>query len=118
MNGPFPCGSTDLQIARSWLSYELEKGEKYLADGLHNGGKFSATPNGLSNNIQTMISLSCDIHETVNRRFKKFGILSQWFRLSLNRHGTVALAVANITQFAIRLDNPLFNIEYNDRVNI
>lgn len=119
VNGPFPCGTTDLQIARSWLIYELDAGEKYLAEGGYNdGGQFSETPNGLKNHDQKMKTLARARHETVNSRFKQFGILSQRFRHRLNRHGTVFMAVANITQLAITLDQPLFNVEYNDRVNI
>ena len=116
-NGPFPCSKNDLQIARSWLIYELDQGEKYLADGgYRDGGQFSETPNGLNNPDQKMKALARARHETVNRRFKQFGILSQRFRHSLNKHGAVFMAVANITQLAIMVDQPLFNIEYYDSV--
>ena len=117
VNGPFPCGTTDLQIARSWLIEELDDGEKYLADGGYNdGGQYSETPNGLNNPDQRMKATARARHETANSRFKEFGILAQTYRHTLHRHGTVFKAVANIVQLAIVLERPLFDVEYNDRL--
>jgi hypothetical protein len=117
VNGPFPCGTTDLQISRSWLIEELDDGEKFLADGGYNdGGQYSETPNGLNNDDQRMKAAARARHETVNSRFKEFAILSQRYRHNLMRHGTVFMAVANITQLAIVSDRPLFSIQYNDRL--
>ena len=53
-------------------------------------------------------------HETVNRWLKQFGILSQRFRHQLEKHGIVFMAIANITQLAIMIDQPLFEVKCND----
>lgn len=61
----------DLQIARSWLIFELDDNEKYLADGgYRDGQQYSETPNGLNNDDQRMKAAARARHETANRRFK------------------------------------------------
>ena len=119
MNGPFPCGTNDLQIAHSWLIFELDDDEKYLADGGYSDGRqYSETPNGLNNDDQRMKATARARHETANRRFKQFGVLTQTYRHKLCRHGIVFQAVANVVQLAIMVDQPLFNIDYNDRNSV
>ena len=54
-------------------------------------------------------------HETANRRFKQYGVLSQTCRHKLHRHGTFFQALANADQLAFMVDQPLFDVEYNDR---
>ena len=94
----------------------LDDGEKYLADGGYNdGGQYSETPNGLNNPDQRRKATARARHETAYSRFKEFCILAQTYRHTLHRHGTVFKAVANIVQWAIILERPLFDVEYNDR---
>ena len=47
-------------------------------------------------------------HETVNARFKSFGILKQTYRHNLINHGNIFRAVAVLTQLAIENGEPLF----------
>lgn len=51
-------------------------------------------------------------HETLNRRFKQWQILSQRYRHDLNLHGKIFRAIAAITQIDIRAGNPPFQVEY------
>lgn len=116
-NGPFPCGEmNDLQIARSWLIFELDENEKYLADGgYRDGGQYSETPNGLNNDDQRMKAVVRARHETINNRFKQFGSLSQRYRHKLHHHGTVFRAVAAVVQLGIMSNSqPVFSVDYND----
>lgn len=52
--------------------------------------------------------------ETVNKRFKQWGILRQVYRNDLCDHRHVFVAVCVITQLAIENGEPLFSVEYDD----
>lgn len=51
-------------------------------------------------------------HETVNKRFKQFGILKRVFRQELCKHKAVFTAVSVITQIAIRNGEELYDVDY------
>ena len=53
-------------------------------------------------------------HETVNKRFKQWGILRQVFRNDLIHHRDVFAAICVITQLAIENGEPLFEVHYDD----
>jgi hypothetical protein len=53
-------------------------------------------------------------HETLNRRLKKWGIISQVFHHDIRRHGDVFRACTVITQLTIEHGEPLFAVEYGD----
>ena len=53
-------------------------------------------------------------HETINGRFKVWGILREEYRHDIERHGEVFRAVAIITQLAIDDGSPLFQVNYQD----
>jgi hypothetical protein len=53
-------------------------------------------------------------HETLNRRLKNWGILSQVFRHHVLLHGNVFWACAIITQLTTEDGEPLFEAEYKD----
>jgi hypothetical protein len=115
VNGPFPAGTwPDLNIARLSLVHFLDEGECYVADGGYaDGNQWASTPNGLNDYEQRTKALARARHETVNRRFKIFGCLSQRYRHhNLALHGTIFHAIANIVQLTIRFGHPLFDIEY------
>jgi DDE superfamily endonuclease len=116
VNGPFPAGEwPDLNIARLSLIHFLDDGEYYIADGGYaDGNQYSSTPNGLNDYEQRTKALARARHETVNRRFKIFGCLSQRYRHDLGLHGMIFHAVANIVQLTILCGHPLFEIEYNE----
>ena len=57
-------------------------------------------------------------HEMVNRRFKKFGCLSNTYRHPFHRHGAMFHATGNITQLAIMDNEPLFQVGYNENTHV
>ena len=128
VNGPFPAGAwPDQAIAWDRLCWLLANSdfpdEKALADGGYNGApQFFETPNGLNNEDQRMKQCARARHETVNRQFKRWKILSERYHNSLERHGLVFMAIANITQLFIEVNGhdeegneAIFQVEYNDR---
>ena len=58
---------------------------------------------------QAMMSRARSRHETCNRRFKQFSILSNRFRHDIGWHRSVFRAVAVLTQINIDEGNPLWN---------
>jgi len=116
INGPYPPGDwTDLNIARDGICDELGPGEKFLADGTCSGAHgCSETPNGLHNEDQRMKAAARARHENVNRLFKYWGILERTFRHRVDLHGKVFLAVANLVQASILLEQPSFEVYYYD----
>jgi hypothetical protein len=54
-------------------------------------------------------------HDTLNRRLKNWGILSQVFRHHASLHGDVFRACAIITQLTTEDGEPLFEVEYKDK---
>jgi hypothetical protein len=119
LNGPFPCGShSDRKIARDeGLIASLSPGEYFVADGGYKGD-FAETPTGYNNDDQRMKSLARARHETVNGRFKQFGILQQVFRSDDITHRTAMRAIVNICQIVIEQESPLFAIGYDDTVEL
>ncbi len=53
-------------------------------------------------------------HETLNRRLKNWGILSQVYRHDIMWHGDVFRACVVVTQLTIKNGEPLFEVEYED----
>jgi hypothetical protein len=53
-------------------------------------------------------------HETINRRHKKWGIISQVFRHNIRRHGKIFQVCTVITQLTIKNGKLLFKVEYKD----
>mmetsp|Transcript_7568 Transcript_7568/g.11550 ORF Transcript_7568/g.11550 Transcript_7568/m.11550 type:complete len:91 (+) Transcript_7568:542-814(+) len=54
-------------------------------------------------------------HETVNKRFRHFGVLNQRFRHDILDHGDVFRAVVVLTQTSIEKGEPLFSVDYKDK---
>ena len=52
--------------------------------------------------------------ETVNRRFKEWGVLKQVFRHYAGNHASVLHAIVVLTQTVIDSGKPLFSCEYRD----
>ena len=99
------------------LVHMLDNGEQVVADGGYrdSSGVFT-TPNGLNNADQTMKQLARSRHEVVNRRLKQWGILCTLYRNHLSTHGRVFIACSVITSLVLQLDQPIFEIEYNNSV--
>ena len=51
--------------------------------------------------------------ETVNERFKNWGILNTPYCHNIFKHQTVFGAIVCLTQLSLKF-NPLFSVEYND----
>ena len=56
-------------------------------------------------------------HETVNKRFKDWGILKNRWEHDLGRHGACMRAVVVLTQLSIECGKPLFQFDYDDNPN-
>ena len=52
--------------------------------------------------------------ETVNKRFKNWGILKQVFRDNIPKHGDAFCVIAVLTQLSIEDGEPLFDCGYRD----
>jgi hypothetical protein len=55
-------------------------------------------------------------HKMLNGRLKNWGILSQVYRHNIMRHGKVFRACAVVTQLTIDNGEPLFEVEYKDKI--
>ena len=118
VHGPFPCGSyPDISIFRQSLKHYLEKDERVEADDVYHGDDpiYCKTPRGSSSlsegaKAKEVRQRIRSRHETVNKRIKDFGILSQVYRHKLIDHCHVFRAVVVLTQLAIENGEPLFEI--------
>jgi hypothetical protein len=71
VNGPFPAGLPDRNIAREWINQELKDGELYLADGGHTDGhQHAMNATGEENYDQHMKKVASARHKAVNGWFK------------------------------------------------
>ena len=113
INGPFLCGAwPDLRIARNKLHYMLPPGEKYLADvGYMCYSAPSITKQECPAHERDAVNSLLARHETVNTRFKDWGILKNKYTLEEDKHRTVFYAIAVITQ--IEIVHGRFNWGYN-----
>jgi hypothetical protein len=121
VNGPYECGMwNDITIFRDSLKWHLLPGERVEADDGYLGEhpQYVKCPAGFANPVITeyMQQRVRNRQESVNRRFKNFGILKQVFRHDekLSEHGDIFRAVAIITQLAINQDEKLFECGYRD----
>jgi len=119
INGPFPCGLwPDIKIFRDSLLSNLDESERVEADDGYIGeapGKVKC-PKSFANRAENeaMQARARRRQETINKRLKQWGCLSQMFRHDLVKHGTFFRAVAVITQLSIDAGEPLFSIDYSD----
>ena len=120
INGPYECGKwPDISIFRNSLLSHLTEGERVEADDGYIGEcpRYVKCPGHITADPTTS-SMQADIrkrHETINKRFKQWGILKQVFRSKkLHTHGKVFRAVAITTQLAIENGEPLFQVGYAD----
>lgn len=120
-NGPFPCGSNpDITIFRKGLIHMLEGGEMVEADRGYRGepGRIRTPVDYATPLEKQQKNLARARHETVNRRFKQFGILSTRFRHyvsndDLSLHKTVFESVVVITQLDIDCGHSLFHVKFH-----
>ena len=117
VNGPHPCGDwPDVDIARLCLHHVLNANENCVAGGgCRDKNGPSRTPTGMRSFLDRQRSVVRARHETVNARFKLWGILSQRYRHPLVKHGMVVNSIAIITQIMIQNgDSLVFQVECED----
>jgi hypothetical protein len=119
INGPYPAGRwNDIAIFRNALKSMLDPGERVEADDGYRGESpgFVKCPQSIGQLAitESMQSLVRRRHETVNKRFKQWGILKQVFRGDISKHNQVFRFVAIVTQIAIENGEPLFGVDYED----
>ena len=116
INGPFPAGFwPDINIARDGVCRALAPDEMFLADSTYSDGHgWAVTPTGEENHDEWMKGKARDRHEDINSLLKQFRILKDCFRHHRTMHGRVFTAVANIVQAKLQLENPTFQVNYDD----
>jgi hypothetical protein len=118
IQGPYPAGQfSDFKIFNKVLRQFLETGERVEADNGYVGTADKIKcPNNPCNPIENegMQSRVQSCHETINGRFKTWGILNEVYRHDIRQHGEVFREIAIITQLAIENGSPLFQVEYKD----
>ena len=119
VNGPYACvHCNDINIFRESLVSFLGPGERveaddgYIGDAPHYIKSLMICTHPMETRIMQGIARSRQ--ETVNRRFKCWGILTQVFRHDIPKHAEVMYAVATITQISIENGEKLFQVDYRD----
>ena len=95
----------------------LEQGERVEADNGYGGAADKIKcPDNSCNPVENegMQSRAQYRHETINGRFKTWGILQHTYHHDIRRRGEFFRAIAMTTQLAISNDSPLFSVEYKD----
>ena len=111
-NGPWRAGRyPDLSIFRQGLKQLLlSHGEVAVADKGYRGEPDCINlPDEGSPMHQYMMARARSCHETCNKRFKQFAILSSRFRANIDWHQQVFHAVVVLTQISIEEGSPLWN---------
>ncbi len=119
INGPYEPGIwNDLSIFRNALLSELDNGERVEADNGYRGEspKFVKCPSSIGNHEESehMSAFVRRRQETINKRFKQWGILKHVYRGDFSKHGQVFRVCAIVTQLAIENGEPLFQVDYDD----
>lgn len=112
--GPFLPGAwPDVEIAKQRLNrLVLNAQEGYYAD---NGYRNQDAPVVLKQELQgrrlQKVKRALARHETINRRFKEWGILEQTYRHPEEKHGKIFRAIVTLTQLEIRGGGNVWDIE-------
>jgi hypothetical protein len=120
VEGPYPAGAwPDIKIFLNSLSGHLLPGKRVEADNGYVGHPDKIKcPNNDSNPKRNlgMQSAARSCHETFNGRLKNWGILERTYRHDIGLHGMVFTACAVITQLCVANEEPLFKVEYGDKL--
>lgn len=119
INGPYQCGTwPDISIFRDSLKSFLAPNERVEADDGYIGEapENVKCPKSFTNPAETeyMQQRVRNRQETVNNRFKNWGILRQLYRHNITRHGDVFRSIAVVTQLSINQGDKLFACGYKD----
>lgn len=116
VNGPFPCGTwSDIMIFRDKLKGILDRGERVEADSGYGGEIMHIDLPHQARGSKVWKKKKVCVrarHETVNGRFKDWGILRKIYIHHLGKHHIVFHAVVVITQLGIENGRPLFHVNY------
>ena len=123
LNGPYAAGSwNDEKIFRDCMIHYLDKDEQIEADSGYRGSdpEFVKSPSmalrqnedaDLKNRVRAR-------HETVNKRLKQFKMLDGAYRHNIGYHNFVFRSIAVITQLSIEAGEPLFSVDYSNKLLI
>jgi hypothetical protein len=100
------------------LLTEFEEGERVEADDGYRreSPRYVKCPASIGSRkeMETASAFVRRRHETINKRFKQWGILKQVYRGDATKHGTTFRVCAIITQLAIQNGETLFQVYYED----
>ena len=116
---PYECRKwNDISIFRNALMTELSPIDRVEAEDGYIGEhpRHIKCPKGFANPEQTLFMQQRvrNRQETVNKRFKNWGILKQVYRHNITKHGDVFRAIVVITQLSITNGEQLFACGYSD----
>jgi hypothetical protein len=119
INGPYEPGIwNDLVVFRNALLSELDEGERVEADDGNRGEspRYVKCPSSIGSHeeCEKEVAFVRRRQETINNRFKQWGILKQVYRGDLAKHGNAFRVCAFVTQLSIENGEPLFQVEYQD----
>lgn len=100
VNGPFPPGEwLYIVIARYMLIHELLPNKMVIANGGYNDNyQYFITPTGRNTDLDYMMAVVRAHHETINRCFKTWAILSNMYHHDKNKHGVILGAIVELEQ--------------------
>ena len=119
INGPYECGIwNDILIFCDSILTKLTENERIEADDGYVGEapRYIKCPKSFGNPEETLAMQARlrSRQETVNNRFKNWGVMRQTYRHSIPTHGDAFRAVAVITQISILNGESLFECSYRD----
>ena len=119
-NGPYQAGTwPDQNIFFDGLVDYLLPGEMVHADqGYRNRTgepwNFITPVEPVTLDVEEGHKLARACHESINGRFKRFGVLNSPFRHELEKHGICFRAIASLVQLTLTVDEPAFSINYTE----
>ncbi len=118
-NGPYEPGNWNDEMIFNALAKNLEDFERCETDRGYRGSAPAKVkcPGGLLEDpdpaVKAMAARVRSRQETVNERFKNWGILNNPYRHNIFKHQAVFGAIVCLTQLSLQA-NPLFSVEYYD----
>ena len=108
----------DINIFELNLKWKLNSGERVVADKGYTGVPQILCPKSAKNDKHRKeMSKARARHETLNKRFKEWQCLQQRWRHDRKKHHLVFSTVAGLTQIVIRNGQPLYQINYDSKIN-
>lgn len=107
----FPAGNSDLVIFREGFKSKIPDGMMLVGDQGYLGEDCISVRNRYdTREVKKFKARAKARHETVNKMFKKFHILTERFRNPVDKHKIVFDAVCTIVQYKMELESSLFDI--------